>query len=145
MKKAKEVGATHVVNSGDKDPAEYIKEYYPDGVDRSFEVAGVQQTLEQAIQVTRPRGSVTIVSIFEQPIDFNPMLLTASGVKIVSTLAYEDDIFELTVKLIENNQIDVSPLITDHIELDNIVEEGFESLSNDKSQAKILVKLSGEK
>ncbi|GBD58723.1 hypothetical protein TEHN0098T_0719 [Tetragenococcus halophilus subsp. halophilus] len=73
------------------------------------------------------------------------MLLTASGVRISSTLAYEDDIFDLTLKMIENNQIDVSPLITDHIELENIVENGFESLSNDKSQAKILVKLSGDK
>lgn len=145
LKKAKEVGATHVVNSGDIDPNEYIKERYPDGVDRSFEVAGVSATFEQAIQVTRPRGSVTIVSIFEKPIEFNPMALTASGVRITSSLAYEDDIFETTVKMIENNQIDVTPLITDRIELENIVEEGFESLSNDKSQAKILVKLSGEK
>ena len=72
------------------------------------------------------------------------MALTASGVRISSSLAYEDDIFELTVKLIENNQIDVSPLITDHIELEDIVEKGFNSLSNDKSQAKILVKLSGD-
>lgn len=145
LAKAKEVGATHVVNSGEVDPNEYIKERYPDGVDRTFEVAGVPVTLEQAIQVTRPRGTVTVVSIFEEPIDFNPMLLTASGVRISSTLAYEDDIFDLTLKMIENNQIDVSPLITDHIGLENIVENGFESLSNDKSQAKILVKLSGDK
>lgn len=144
LEKAKEVGATYTINSGETDPVEFIKEIYPDGVDRSFEVAGAQQTFEQAIHATRPRGVVTVVSIFEKPIDFNPMLLTASGVRVSSSLAYEDDIFEFTVKLIENNQIDVSSLITDHIELEDIVEKGFKSLSNDKSQAKILVKLDGE-
>ena len=145
LEKALEVGASYAVNSGETDPIAFIKQYYPYGVDRTFEVAGVKQTFEQSIQVTRPRGVVTVVSIFEKPIDFNPMLLTASGVKIVSSLAYEDDIFELTVKMIESGQIDPSPLITEHIELEDIIEKGFEKLQNDKSQAKILVKLSGEK
>lgn len=144
LEKALEVGASYAVNSGETDPIAFIKQYYPYGVDRTFEVAGVKQTFEQSIQVTRPRGVVTVVSIFEKPIDFNPMLLTASGVKIVSSLAYEDDIFELTVKMIESGQIDPSPLITEHIELEDIIEKGFEKLQNDKSQAKILVKLSGE-
>jgi Zn-dependent alcohol dehydrogenase len=35
----------------------------------------------------------------------------------------------------------VKDVITDEIELDDIVESGFEQLVNDKSQAKILVKL----
>lgn len=32
-----------------------------------------------------------------------------------------------------------------YIELEDVVEKGFEALINDKSQVKILVKLSGEK
>lgn len=145
LEKAKEVGATHIVNSSNEDPVEFIKKLYPDGVDRSFEVAGVSVTLNQAISVTRARGMVTIVSIFEKPMEFNPMLLTSSGVRISSTLAYEPDIFEATVKMMESGQIDSFPIITDHIELEDIVEKGFEALTNDKSQAKILVKLSGDK
>lgn len=144
LDKAKEVGATHIVNSGKQDPIEYIHNYYPDGVDRTFEVAGVPITVEQSIGVTRPRGMVTIVSIFEEPIPFNPMRLTASGVRISSSLAYEPDIFEATIKMIESGQIDPTPVITDRIELDQIVNHGFEKLLNDKTQSKILVKLSGE-
>lgn len=144
LEKAKEVGATYVVNSGNEDPVEFVKKHYPDGVDRAFEVAGVPVTLNQAIAVTRARGMVTIVSIFEKEMDFNPMLLTASGVRISSTLAYEPDIFEATVKMIENGQIDPSPVITDQIELEDVVTKGFEELLNNKNQSKILVKLSGE-
>lgn len=145
LKKAKEVGATYAVNSGNQDSIEFVKAHYPDGVDRTFEVAGVPITLNQAIQVTRARGMVTIVSIFEKAMEFNPMLLTSSGVRISSTLAYEPDIFEATVKMIESGQINPFPVITDYIELEDIVDKGFETLINDKSQAKILVKLSGEK
>lgn len=144
LAKAKEVGATHAVNSGNEDPIAYIQQYYPDGVDRTFEVAGVPITLQQSIASTRARGMVTIVSIFEKPIEFNPMMLTASGVRIASTLAYEPDIFEATVKMLESGQIDAKAVITDRIELEDIVESGFEQLINDKTQAKILVKLSGE-
>lgn len=144
LEKAKEVGATYVVNSGNEDPEEFVKKYYPDGVDRAFEVAGVPVTVNQAIAVTRARGMVTIVSIFEKEMDFNPMLLTASGVRISSTLAYEPDIFEATVKMIESGQIDPSPVITDQIELEDVVTKGFEELLNNKNQSKILVKLSGE-
>ncbi|MFD1706335.1 2,3-butanediol dehydrogenase [Siminovitchia sediminis] len=145
LQKAKEVGATHVVNSGNENPVEYIRSIYPDGVDRTFEVAGVAPTFNQAIDVTRARGVVTIVSIFEKPVEFSPMQLTTTGVHLVSTLAYEPDVFETSVKLIASGQIDPSPVITDHIELEDIVNKGFEALMNDKSQAKILVTLSGEK
>ncbi|CAM4141028.1 2,3-butanediol dehydrogenase [Jeotgalicoccus halotolerans] len=144
LEKAKEFGATHTINSGKENPVEYIKSIYPDGVDRTFEVAGVKQTLEQSIQSTRPRGMVCIVSIFEKEIDFNPMMLTASGVRISSSLGYEPDIFEATVKMIESGQIDPSLMITEEIELDEVIEKGFNKLIEDKSQAKILVKLSGE-
>ncbi|WP_163971441.1 2,3-butanediol dehydrogenase [Oceanobacillus halotolerans] len=144
LAKAKEVGATHAINSGEKNPVEYVHSIYPVGVDRTFEVAGVAPTFNQAISVTRPRGVMTIVSIFEKPVEFNPMQLTASGVRIASSLAYEPDVFKTTVELIGTGQLDVSPVITDRIELEEIVDKGFESLINDKSQAKILVKLSGE-
>lgn len=141
---AKKIGATHAINSGETNPVEFIKQFYPFGVDCTFEVAGVPITLEQSIQSTRPRGKVTIVSIFEQPFEFNPMILTASGVNIASSLAYEDDIFEITQHLISTGQIDPGEIITGLIELEDIVDKGFEELSNNKSQAKILVKLSGE-
>ena len=144
LEKAKEFGATHTLNSGKEDPVEYIHKFYPDGVDRTFEVAGVPVTVEQSVQSTRPRGMVTIVSIFEKPMDFNPMSLTTSGVRISSSLGYEPDIFEATVKMIESGQIDPSLMITGEIELEEVIDKGFNRLIEDKSQAKILVKLSGD-
>lgn len=43
--------------------------------------------------------------------------------------------------LINEGNLKVKDVITDEIELNDIVESGFEQLVNDRSQSKILVKL----
>ena len=144
LEKALEMGATDVINSGEVNAVEKIHEIVPNGVDVSFEVAGVQPTFIQSIQSTRARGTMVIVSIFARPIEFNPMLLTNTGVKVTSTIAYSRDTFQKTVDLVAQRAINVEPIITKEIELDDIVTEGFDTLIADKSQAKILVELSGE-
>ncbi|MBZ5960789.1 2,3-butanediol dehydrogenase [Leuconostoc gelidum subsp. gasicomitatum] len=143
LNKALEMGATDIINPSQvDDTVAAIKNIIPGGADVSFEVAGVQPTFEQAIDATRPRGTMVIVSIFARPITFNPMQLMNAGVKLTTTIAYSKETFQQTVDLVSSGQIDVAPVITDTIELDNIVTDGFESLTHDKSQAKIIVDLS---
>ncbi|MBZ6010880.1 2,3-butanediol dehydrogenase [Leuconostoc gelidum] len=143
LNKALEMGATDIVNPSQvTDTVAAIKNIIPGGADVSFEVAGVQPTFEQAIDATRPRGTMVIVSIFARPITFNPMQLMNAGVKLTTTIAYSKETFQQTVDLVSSGQIDVAPVITDTIELDNIVTDGFESQTHDKSQAKIIVDLS---
>ncbi len=48
---------------------ELTGEIVPDGVDVTFEVAGVAPTFKQAIDSTRARGIMVIVSIFARPIE----------------------------------------------------------------------------
>ncbi|MFD2868610.1 2,3-butanediol dehydrogenase [Kurthia populi] len=144
LQMAKELGATAIFNSAEVDPVEAVKQYAPAGVDVTFEVAGVAPTFKSAIEVTRPRGTVVIVSIFARPIEWNPMQLTNTGVKLTSTIAYTPTSFQQTVDLMGTGQLQPQGIITSQIELDDIVEKGFEALTNDKSQAKILVKLSGD-
>lgn len=145
LEKAQAMGATDVINPAEVDDAiAEIEKIVPGGVDVSFEVAGVQPTFEQAIDATRPRGHVVIVSIFAKPISFDPMQLMNAGVKLTTSIAYSRETFQQTVDLVASGQIDVAPVITDEIALDDIVEKGFESLTHDKSQAKILVNLENE-
>ncbi len=143
LAKALELGATDTINSGEQDPVQRIKELVPGGVDASFEVAGVQVTFNQAILATKPLGTMTLVSIFGHPIEFNPMILTNTGVKITSTIAYSQATFLETAELITKGSLQVEPVITKEIPLDDIVTDGFEALTTDKSQAKILVNLDG--
>lgn len=144
LEMAKAIGATHVVNSGKEDAVEAVRKIVPRGVDVTFEVAGVQKTVEQSISVTKPRGMVVIVSIFANPITWHPMSLINTGVKVTSSIAYSPSSFRETIELMGTGQLDVTSIITKKITLEEIVAEGFETLVNDKTQAKILVTLSGE-
>ncbi|EIM05955.1 zinc-dependent dehydrogenase [Planococcus antarcticus DSM 14505] len=145
LEKAKELGATHVVNSGKENPVEAIRAIVPEGVDVSFEVAGVAPTFTQAIASTKARGTMVIVSIFARPIEWNPLQLTNTGVKITSSIAYTPTSFQQTVDLMGTGQLNPQSIVTSQIQLDDIVEKGFEALTKDKTQVKILVELSGEK
>ncbi|MEH6944483.1 2,3-butanediol dehydrogenase [Bacillus sp. JJ722] len=145
LEKALELGATHIINSGKENAVDAIRAIVPEGVDVTFEVAGVAPTFKQAIDATRARGTMVIVSIFAKPIEWNPLHLTNTGVKITSSIAYTPTTFQQTVDLMGTGQLKPQGIITAQIQLDDIVEKGFEALTNDKSQAKILVELSGEK
>lgn len=144
LEMAKKVGATHVINSSEQDAIKAIKEIRPEGVDIAFEVAGAETTYKQAIKATKIRGMVMIIAIFSQPINWKPMDLTTSAIRVGATLCYERETFEQTIQLINEGQIKADNIVTDRISLDDIVLKGFEILTNDKSQSKILVELSGE-
>ncbi|HLR54940.1 MAG TPA: 2,3-butanediol dehydrogenase [Pseudogracilibacillus sp.] len=145
LEKAKQLGATHIINSKEMDPIKTIGQIAPEGVDVAFEVAGVAPTFKQAIEVTKGLGKMMVVSIFAQPIEWNPIQLTNTGVNVESTIAYTPTTFQQTVDLMGSGQLKLDGIVTDRIQLDDIVEKGFESLTNDKSQAKILVELTGDK
>lgn len=73
------------------------------------------------------------------------MQLTNTGVSVTASIVYTKKTFQQTINLIASGQLKPQDVITSHIQLEEIVEKGFEALTKDKSQAKILVKLSGEK
>ena len=145
LEKAKELGATHIINSGKENPVQAVRALVPDGVDVSFEVAGVAPTYKQAIDVTKARGNMMIVSIFARPIEWNPIQLTNTGVNILSSIVYTPSTFQRTIDAMGSGQLNPQGIITSQIKLDEIVDKGFETLTNDKTQSKILVELSGEK
>jgi (R,R)-butanediol dehydrogenase / meso-butanediol dehydrogenase / diacetyl reductase len=145
LEKAKELGATHVFNSGEVDPVTAVRELFPDGVDIAFEVAGVAPTFKQAIGVTKAGGVMNVVSIFARPIEWSPSQITNSGVSVKASIVYSPSTFRKTIKAMNSGQLNPKQIVTSQIELDEIVEKGFEALTNDKTQAKILVELSGEK
>lgn len=144
LEKAKEVGATYAVNSGEHNPVEFIKEKYPKGVDASLEVAGVKITFDQAIASTKPLGKVVVVAMHGKDFEFNPVQLMLSGVSLSSSLGYSRETFNEVLEQLIDDKVNVDPIITNKIELDDLVTEGFERLPKDLSEAKVLVKLSGE-
>ena len=60
---ARKVGATDVVNAGDGDPVEAVRELTGGGVHYSFEAIGLKATTEQSFKMLRRGGTATIIGM----------------------------------------------------------------------------------
>ena len=144
--RAADCGADVLVDPGTEDPVSRIDEEVPGGVDVAVEVAGVGPSVEGAIQATRRGGNVTVVSLFEEPIELLPTDIVLGELTVTGTAAYlggplAGREFGMTLRNFERGAFDPEPLITSRIGLEEIVEDGFEALLDDESdQVKILVR-----
>ncbi|GAB4327013.1 MAG: Zn-dependent alcohol dehydrogenase [Dehalococcoidia bacterium] len=63
LAKAKELGATHVVDASSGDPVQAIKEISGGGVEYSFEAIGLKRAAEQAYECLDVGGTATIIGM----------------------------------------------------------------------------------
>ncbi|MCU9614589.1 2,3-butanediol dehydrogenase [Caldibacillus lycopersici] len=136
---AKEVGATHIINSLEENCVSIILSEYG-GVDVAYEVAGVQATLTSAASVVKKGGEIRVISLFSAPAEIDLFSLIVREISITTSCAYHH-VFPEVISMIENGVLDVQKVITAKTTLENIVEDGFEKLVSDKSQAKILIEI----
>jgi len=61
--KAKELGATHTVDSSKVDPVKAIRELTNGGVEYAFEAIGLKKAAEQAFECIRPGGTATVIGM----------------------------------------------------------------------------------
>ena len=136
---AKKVGVDVVVNPLEVNAVEAIKSHTNGlGVDVAFEVAGIEPTINMAVQSVKTEGNVVNISIWEKPANIHLNQFILSEKRMTSIIAYRN-IFPEVIQLIANGQIKASELVTKRISLDEIVTEGFEVLTKNKNQIKILV------
>jgi S-(hydroxymethyl)glutathione dehydrogenase/alcohol dehydrogenase len=63
LAKAKELGATHIVDASSHDPVVAIKEMTRGGVEYSFEAIGLKKVAEQAYECLARGGTATIIGM----------------------------------------------------------------------------------
>ena len=63
LEKAKEFGATHMINSLKEDPSKKIKEYVPEGVDAAVDTTGIKKIRELAYELTNKEGTTVLVGV----------------------------------------------------------------------------------
>jgi (R,R)-butanediol dehydrogenase / meso-butanediol dehydrogenase / diacetyl reductase len=139
LKKALDIGATHIINSSEQTPSEVIKEEFG-GVNIAYEVAGVQATLSDAIRSVKKGGEIHVISIYSIPVEVDMTALVMKEVNIRTSFVYRDT-FPGVIDMIRTGKLNVMEIVTDKIALDHIIKDGFDRLSKDKAQAKILVEI----
>jgi len=137
LQMAENLGAT-VVDASASDPVKEIHRLNGGGVDVSYEATGVAEVLQQSIDVTRTGGEIIVASIWEgeAAINYNDIVIKERSMKGI--IAYRH-IYPAVMELMRKGYFSADAMITDRIKLDDIVEQGFETLVADKSQVKIMV------
>lgn len=140
-KLAKECGADIVLDPKECDVVAEIKKLTNgSGAEVSFECIGNKNTAPLAVDVIRNHGKAIIVGIFEEPSSFNFFSLSGTDKEVIGTLAYTIDDFQGVTNLLASGQLKVDSLITGRIQLEDIVEKGFDELVNNKAtNIKIIV------
>jgi (R,R)-butanediol dehydrogenase/meso-butanediol dehydrogenase/diacetyl reductase len=142
--KALEIGADVVIDPSEEDVVERVSELTDgEGAEHSFDAAGIQETLQTAMHATRKGGTVTIISIWEGPVQINPNDIVLSELNVVGTICYTPEDFADTIAMLKDGSIETEGIITERIPLSDVVKGGFDELVDHKDRhVKILVRSS---
>lgn len=137
------VGVT-TIDPTEDDAVSRIKNTTGGGTDVAFEVAGIEQTYNDAISSTVRDGTVVVVSMFQEPVQTHPNTVVMAERTLKGTTLYlknkrSHGDFQSVVDLFASGQLDPERLVTDIIKLSDI-ESGFRSLREPgDEQIKVLV------
>ncbi|WP_028325263.1 2,3-butanediol dehydrogenase [Desulfatirhabdium butyrativorans] len=125
---ASRLGAGYVFNPLEQDPGKAIA-----GItgglraDVAFDCVGSQPAFDTAVKSTGRRACICIVGLSLNPIQVPFMQLWGHEKEITFSSGYENE-FPAAIDLLADDRVDVNPLISARIQLDDLVEKGIKPL-----------------
>jgi (R,R)-butanediol dehydrogenase / meso-butanediol dehydrogenase / diacetyl reductase len=133
------LGATRVIDPQAEDPALCIGALRgAPGADVVFECAGVPTTIEGAVNLARRGGVVSLVGVPNAPSQINGAGWLVKEVRLVASLGYQREEFEMTQALVRDGRIDLRALHTSTVGLAGLAD-AFARLTDTPAEVKILV------
>ena len=138
---AKKMGADETINSKRENATEKVQQYTSGyGVDVAIEAIGLQATWQQALELVRKGG--TVLEFGGCPpgteIKLNAERLHYGETKVIGAFHATPLHFRKALNLIASRTIDVRPLITRKMKLQEL-KEAFNILSTSKNEIKIAI------
>lgn len=136
---ASELGADRVFDPiASRDIVAELVEVTGGGADLVMEGAGVPVTLQQAMEVARPRGRVSLVGVSLRPSPLRPEVIVEKELHVRSSLALIREDVPRTIELFRTGAMNVGPMITGTIPPSR-VGDAMERLLHPNDEIKILV------
>jgi threonine dehydrogenase-like Zn-dependent dehydrogenase len=104
-----------------------------------FEAVGAPGVIDSIVQRTNPGARVIVVGVCMDSDTFHPFFAIMKSVNIQFVFGYTPAEFARTLQLMAEGVIDVSPLITDQVDLQNL-DTAFTELAHHDRHCKILVR-----
>jgi len=141
---AKRMGANHVIKPDLQAGAEGLLTQYTDltggAPDIIFECVGAPGLIQQCMEMAPYGGKIIPVGVCEQPDNIMPFFGLIKELNVQFAIAYTKDDFETTIDMLAQGRIDVSPMITDIVSLEEL-PDAFEALKTPTDQCKVLTKI----
>ena len=142
LEKAKELGATHVINSKDVNALEEIARLTGGkGADKVFETAGSPITIAQTAFAVKRGGTITLVGLSAQEeINYNFAQIMDKEATIKSVFRYRN-IYPKAIEAVSAGAIDVNGIVTHEFDLEHIQEAFEEAINNKTDLVKAVIKI----
>lgn len=141
---ASELGADHVLNPLDYPSSAALKEALAPLIGNSgsadivFECAGIPQTIQTAVDLSRRGGTVSLIGVPSLPAEISAASWLIQEINLTTSIAYLHEDFHLSQSLVASGRINAHALHTSTVPLANI-QSAFETLATNPTQVKILV------
>lgn len=129
---AQQLGADFSINPQNEDCQARIREITKNKmVDVAFEAVGFAASVAQAHSALKNRGTIVWVGLAQQMIEVNMHRIVTAELNVSGSFLYSEKDFIHSLKLIESGQIQLDPIITTSVSLEEGVE-AFRTLQNNK-------------
>ena len=106
--------------------------------DVAFDAAGVPATLQQAVDIVRPGGSVMMVGVSFDSAPIRPSTWVTRRVTVRAAFAYSRSDYEATIAMIQRGTIRTEHMVTAVVAASQLAET-FERLLKPSAEVKVLV------
>lgn len=114
------------------------------GADVAAECSGSQPGLTAALDSVRSAGTVAQVGLHVKPATIDPMALSNKDITLVGTWCYPEYDWPRIIALVAAGHYQVEKVLTEIIDVEDIVAKGFERLLDPEGDAqKLLVRVGG--
>jgi 2-desacetyl-2-hydroxyethyl bacteriochlorophyllide A dehydrogenase len=143
---ARKVGADVAIDSAESDEVEEVMLLTNgEGCEVVFEtVGGMAETMESAVQMVKPGGSIVVIGSFAKPVELNFRRLLRNEINLIFSWSYSTwegmPEFEIALDLLARAKLDAKSLITHMFPLEGISDAFHAALNKGESGAlKVLI------
>jgi (R,R)-butanediol dehydrogenase / meso-butanediol dehydrogenase / diacetyl reductase len=135
------LGAAATLDPASDDVRAAVRDLAPAGADLVFDTTAVHAALNDGIRMLRPRGTLVSVAGWSELAHVDMGVAMTKEIDIRFSMTYEPEVdFPATLALLANGGFNADVMISDHIPLDRLVDDGLEELLHNADQhLKILV------
>ena len=105
-----------------------------------FECSGTASGLREALAATAKSGTTVVVGVHDRPREIDLVAMLMDERVMLASLSHSMDDYVRAIELLNDGSIEIEPLITDRVPLEDAVDGGFDALVADpEDHLKVLI------